>query len=87
MIIRTAWLYSEYGKNFVKTMLNLTASKPALNVVFDQAGTPTYALDLAVAIEAVLNDYAAENPKTDTARRVSITSATKGYVRGTTLPK
>lgn len=63
MIIRTAWLYSEYGKNFVKTMLNLTASKPALNVVFDQAGTPTYALDLAVAIEAVLNDYAAENPK------------------------
>lgn len=44
-------------------MLNLTASKPALNVVFDQAGTPTYALDLAVAIEAVLNDYAAENPK------------------------
>lgn len=63
VIIRTAWLYSEYGKNFVKTMLNLTASKPALNVVFDQAGTPTYALDLAVAIEAVLNDYAAENPK------------------------
>lgn len=63
VIIRTAWLYSEFGKNFVKTMLNLTASKPALNVVFDQAGTPTYALDLAVAIEAVLNDYAAENPK------------------------
>ena len=63
VIIRTAWLYSEFGKNFVKTMLNLTASKPALNVVFDQAGTPTYALDLAVAIEAVLNDYAAEEPK------------------------
>lgn len=60
VIIRTAWLYSEFGKNFVKTMLNLTTSKPALNVVFDQAGTPTYALDLAVAIEAVLNDYAAE---------------------------
>lgn len=63
VIIRTAWLYSEFGKNFVKTMLNLTASKPALNVVFDQAGTPTYALDLAVAIEAVLNDYAAEKPQ------------------------
>lgn len=63
VIIRTAWLYSEFGKNFVKTMLNLTASKPELNVVFDQAGTPTYALDLAVAIEAVLNDYAAEKPQ------------------------
>ena len=63
VIIRTAWLYSEFGKNFVKTMLNLTASKPALNVVFDQAGTPTYALDLAVAIKAVLNDYAAEKPQ------------------------
>lgn len=63
VIIPTAWLYSEFGKNFVKTMLNLTASKPALNVVFDQAGTPTYALDLAVAIEAVLNDYAAEKPQ------------------------
>lgn len=63
VIIRTAWLYSEFGKNFVKTMLNLTASKPALNVVFDQAGTPTYALDLAVAIEAVLNDYATEKPQ------------------------
>lgn len=50
IIIRTAWLYSEFGKNFVKTMLNLTASKPQLKVVFDQCGTPTYALDLANAI-------------------------------------
>lgn len=50
LIIRTAWLYSEYGKNFVKTMLNLTAAKPELKVVFDQAGTPTYAQDLADAI-------------------------------------
>lgn len=63
VILRTAWLYSEFGKNFVKTMLNLTATKPELNVVFDQAGTPTYALDLAVAIKTVLNDYAAENPQ------------------------
>lgn len=54
MILRTAWLYSEFGKNFVKTMLNLTATKPQLKVVFDQAGTPTYAYDLATAIVAAL---------------------------------
>ncbi len=50
IILRTAWLYSEYGHNFVKTMLNLTEMKPKLSVVFDQAGTPTYAGDLADAI-------------------------------------
>ena len=54
IIIRTAWLYSEYGKNFCKTMLNLTATKPQLKVVFDQCGTPTYALDLAKAIQTIL---------------------------------
>lgn len=54
IIIRTAWLYSEYGKNFVKTMLQLTATKPQLKVVFDQCGTPTYALDLAQAIVTAL---------------------------------
>ena len=54
MIIRTAWLYSEFGKNFCKTMLALTASKPQLKVVFDQCGTPTYALDLANAIVKML---------------------------------
>lgn len=54
VILRTAWLYSEYGKNFVKTMLNLTATKPQLKVVFDQVGTPTYALDLAQAIAVIL---------------------------------
>lgn len=50
IIIRTAWLYSEFGHNFVKTMLNLTATKPQLKVVFDQTGTPTYAGDLADVI-------------------------------------
>lgn len=50
LIIRTAWLYSEYGKNFLKMMLDLTATKPSLKVVFDQTGTPTYAYDLAAAI-------------------------------------
>ena len=63
VIIRTAWLYSEFGKNFVKTMLNLTATKPKLTVVFDQAGTPTYAYDLAKVIKTVLADYANENPE------------------------
>lgn len=57
VILRTAWLYSEFGKNFVKTMLNLTSSKPQLKVVFDQVGTPTYALDLAQAINSILVDY------------------------------
>lgn len=50
IIIRTAWLYSEFGHNFVKTMMNLTAVKPQLKVVFDQCGTPTYAGDLAEVI-------------------------------------
>ena len=59
VIIRTAWLYSEFGKNFCKTMLNLTATKPQLRVVFDQCGTPTYALDLANAILTIL-----QNPQT-----------------------
>ena len=57
VIIRTAWLYSEFGKNFCKTMMNLTATKPQLNVVFDQVGTPTYALDLAKAIKTILEKY------------------------------
>lgn len=57
VILRTAWLYSEFGKNFVKTMLNLTSTKPQLKVVFDQCGTPTYALDLAKVISTILEDY------------------------------
>lgn len=54
LLFRTAWLYSEYGKNFCKTMLNLTATKPQIQVVFDQVGTPTYAGDLAYAIYTIL---------------------------------
>ena len=63
VILRTAWLYSEFGRNFVKTMLNLTATKPQLKVVFDQAGTPTYAYALAQAIHTVLEDYVQEQPQ------------------------
>ena len=55
LIFRTAWLYSEYGKNFVKTMLGLTSTKPELRVVFDQCGTPTYAQDLADTIVSIVS--------------------------------
>ena len=55
VIIRTAWLYSTFGNNFVKTMIRLGKEKPELGVIFDQIGTPTYARDLAVAIFAVIN--------------------------------
>ena len=54
LTFRTAWLYSEYGNNFLKTMLRLTAEKERLNVVFDQAGTPTYAGDLAMTIFSIV---------------------------------
>lgn len=56
IIIRTAWLYSEFGKNFCKTMLSLTATKPQLKVVFDQCGTPTYAYDLASVIYDIVEN-------------------------------
>ena len=61
LIIRTAWLYSEFGKNFVKTMLSLTGNKPQLKVVFDQVGTPTYAYDLALAIYEIITERKYEN--------------------------
>ena len=54
LIFRTAWLYSEFGNNFLKTMMRLTAEKEQLNVVFDQVGTPTYAGDLALAIFSII---------------------------------
>lgn len=56
LIFRTSWLYSEYGKNFLLTMLNLTGSKPELRVVFDQVGTPTYAGDLAKAVFTLIEN-------------------------------
>ena len=74
VIIRTAWLYSEFGKNFVKTMLNLTATKSQLKVVFDQVGTPTYAFDLAQTITAIIKDY--QNTITD--NRSPLTYAKSG---------
>ncbi len=63
IIIRTSWLYSEFGRNFCKTMLGLTASRPRLKVVFDQVGTPTYALDLANAIAVILDKVKEEGDK------------------------
>ena len=54
VVIRTAWVYSSFGKNFVKTMRRLGAERESLGVVFDQAGTPTYAADLAAAIISIL---------------------------------
>lgn len=56
LVFRTSWLYSEYGKNFLLTMLRLTAEKPQLSVVFDQVGTPTYAGDLAKAIFTIIEN-------------------------------
>ena len=74
VILRTAWLYSEFGKNFVKTMLNLAATKPQLKVVFDQVGTPTYALDLANVIMTIIKDY----KSTITDNRLPLTYAKSG---------
>lgn len=61
VIIRTAWLYSEFGKNFMKTMLTLTSERPSVNVVDDQVGTPTYAMDLAKAIFTILINGVGQN--------------------------
>ena len=57
VILRTAWLYSPYGRNFLRTMLQLTAQRPRLQVVSDQTGTPTYALGLAQTILHIVDDY------------------------------
>ena len=80
LIFRTAWLYSEFGKNFVKTMLNLTATKPQLKVVFDQVGTPTYARDLADVILTALDDYKLSlNSQPSTLRSALPLGSSKNY--------
>ena len=66
LIIRTAWLYSEFGNNFVKTMRRLTSEKDSLKVVFDQVGTPTYALDLAETIKLFIEELKTPNSKLQT---------------------
>ena len=82
VILRTSWLYSEFGKNFCKTMMQLTATKPQLKVVFDQVGTPTYALDLAKAITAIIDDYKREvssQPTSSSSLSSSSTSSSSSY--------
>lgn len=78
MIIRTAWLYSTFGNNFVKTMLRLGKEKETLGVVFDQIGTPTYARDLARAIFTAI--YKGVVPGV-------YHSVMKGYAPGMILPR
>jgi dTDP-4-dehydrorhamnose reductase len=66
LIIRTSWIYSEYGNNFVKTMLKLGKERDNLNVIFDQVGTPTYAKDLAKAIVSMVQSQQFNQPKFET---------------------
>lgn len=79
IILRTAWLYSVWGNNFLKTMLKLTKERESLNVVFDQIGTPTYAGDLADAIGWIIDHRMIE-------KKIFIISLTKVYALGMTLP-
>ena len=82
IIIRTCWLYSSFGKNFVKTMASLGASKKELGVVFDQVGTPTYAADLAAAIATIITKPLKTQPLLLKAYTIFLT---KESARGTIL--
>jgi len=92
-IIRTSWVYSEYGNNFVKTMLKLGQERDVLNVIFDQVGTPTYAGDLAYAIFAILNSkFSIFNEETNPviaseAKQSTVVHDAKEQVRHSTLVK
>ena len=63
IIIRTSWVYSEFGNNFVKTMIRLMKERPAINVVNDQIGAPTYAADLAAAILHIISNHTHKSPQ------------------------
>jgi len=84
IIIRTSWLYSNFGNNFVKTIRRLGAERPSLNVVADQVGTPTLADDLAAAIVAVIKGLEQNTVKHDNSNSISVAGSADSQVTGST---